>query len=63
MILHGLKPQNFVMGLGKHSSIVHLLDFGLVRPYVNPITNEHIPFVHGLERVGTARYTSYNMVN
>lgn len=48
------------MGLDECSSIVHLLDFGLVRPFVNPITDEHIPFVENLERVGTVRYTSYN---
>lgn len=50
------------MGLGERSSMVYLLDFGLVKPYVNPITNEHIPFVDNLERVGTARYTSYHML-
>ena len=62
LILRDLKPQNFVMGLGEQSSMVHLLDFGLVRPYVNPITNEHIPFADNLKRVGTVRYTSYNML-
>jgi hypothetical protein len=50
------------MGLGKHSSVVHLLDFGLVRPYMNPETSEHIPFVDNLEQVGTARYASYGML-
>ena len=50
------------MGLGEQSSMVHLLDFGHVRPYVKSFTNEYIPFVENLERVGTARYTSYNML-
>ncbi|KAF8551979.1 kinase-like protein [Imleria badia] len=62
LILRDVTPKNFVMGLSEHSSIVHLLDFGLVRPFVNPVTKEHIPFVDNLERVGTARYTSHNML-
>ena len=39
-----MKPDNFVIGLGKKANIIHLIDFGLSKRYRNPITKSHIPF-------------------
>lgn len=38
-----MKPDNFVIGLGKKANIIHLIDFGLSKRYRNPITKAHIP--------------------
>ena len=61
IILRDVKPQNLAMGLGNRSSLLYMFDFGLAKPYVDPITNEHIPFRTGLVSAGTARYMSYNV--
>jgi len=33
-----------LMGLGKKSHIVHLIDFGLSKRYRDPKTHQHIPY-------------------
>ena len=48
------------MGLGKHASVVHLIDFGLSKEYRDPNTHAHIPFNTGLGLVGTATFASIN---
>ena len=37
-----IKPANFVLGLGKHSNKVYLLDFGLSKRYIQPNSKKHI---------------------
>ena len=32
-----------MMGLGENSNIVHIIDFGLARSFIDPKTGEHIP--------------------
>ena len=39
-----IKPDNFVVGLGKKANIIHVIDFGLSKRYRNPLTKTHIPY-------------------
>eukprot|EP01017_Pseudomicrothorax_dubius_P004108 TRINITY_DN1074_c0_g2_i1.p1 TRINITY_DN1074_c0_g2~~TRINITY_DN1074_c0_g2_i1.p1 ORF type:complete len:356 (+),score=68.94 TRINITY_DN1074_c0_g2_i1:51-1118(+) len=62
-LLHrDLKPDNFVVGRGRHQSRVYIIDFGLAKKY---ITREgvHIPYKDGKSLTGTARYASINTHN
>ena len=50
------------MGIGEEKvNTVHLLDLGLAKLFVNPITGHHIPFREGRVGLGTPRYASYNV--
>lgn len=55
-----MKPENIMIGMGKKSNIVHLIDFGLVKRYISPCTGQHIK--HTLEKgvFGTSKYLSRN---
>ena len=53
-----LKPDNFLMGTGKLTNILHLIDFGLCKYFRDPFTHRHIPFCDGKNLTGTARYAS-----
>lgn len=55
-----IKPDNFLMGLGKTKHIVYIIDFGLSKRYRDPKTGEHIQYKDGKELTGTARYASVN---
>ena len=55
-----IKPDNIVMGLGKASNILHMIDFGLTRLVIDSKTNVHIPFTSGKNLIGTCRYVSVN---
>lgn len=55
-----IKPDNFLMGLGKQGNIVYLIDFGLAKLYVDPKTKRHIPYKENKSLTGTARYASIN---
>ena len=53
-----IKPDNFVIGLGDRSGIIHLLDFGLSKQFRDSITGLHIPYRDHKNFTGTARYAS-----
>eukprot|EP00798_Chlamydomonas_sp_ICE-L_P017066 gene17066-23358_t len=53
-----IKPDNFLMGLGKKANQVHVIDFGLSKKYRDPKTHMHIPYRENKNLTGTARYAS-----
>nr|GME03845.1 casein kinase 1-like protein 2 [Ipomoea batatas] len=55
-----VKPENFLMGLGKRSNQVYAIDFGLAKKYQDPSTHEHISYRDKKKLTGTARYASIN---
>lgn len=55
-----VKPDNFLMGLGKKGNIVYIIDFGLAKKYRDARTHQHIPYRENKNLTGTARYASIN---
>mmetsp|Transcript_11198 Transcript_11198/g.31417 ORF Transcript_11198/g.31417 Transcript_11198/m.31417 type:complete len:371 (-) Transcript_11198:49-1161(-) len=55
-----IKPDNFLMGLGKCANQVNIIDFGLAKKYRDPKTHTHIPYRENKNLTGTARYASIN---
>lgn len=55
-----IKPDNFLIGRGKKSSSVYMIDFGLAKKYRDPKTHQHIPYKDNKSLTGTARYASIN---
>ena len=39
-----IKPDNFLIGLGRKSHMVYLIDYGLAKRYRDPKTGQHIAF-------------------
>ncbi|CAN8007827.1 unnamed protein product [Ixodes pacificus] len=55
-----IKPDNFLMGLGKKGNLVYIIDFGLAKKYRDSRTHNHIPYRENKNLTGTARYASIN---
>lgn len=55
-----IKPDNFVVGLGRRSAVLYIIDFGLSKKYRNSKTHEHINYRENKTLTGTARYASIN---
>ncbi|XP_066921408.1 casein kinase I-like [Clytia hemisphaerica] len=55
-----VKPDNFLMGLGKKGNLVYIIDFGLAKKYRDQKTHLHIPYRENKNLTGTARYASIN---
>ena len=53
-----IKPDNFVVGLGRYASQVYMIDYGLAKRYRDQNTHEHIKYCEGKQLTGTARYAS-----
>ncbi|XP_020423528.1 casein kinase 1-like protein 1 [Prunus persica] len=55
-----IKPDNFLMGLGRRANQVYMIDFGLAKKYRDSTTRQHIPYRENKNLTGTARYASMN---
>jgi casein kinase 1 len=55
-----IKPDNFLMGLGRRANQVYMIDFGLAKKYRDPKSHIHIPYRENKNLTGTARYASIN---
>lgn len=55
-----IKPDNFLMGIGRRGSQLNVIDFGLAKKYRDPRTHLHIPYRENKNLTGTARYASVN---
>ncbi|XP_059475537.1 casein kinase I-like [Neocloeon triangulifer] len=53
-----IKPDNFLMGLGKKGNLVYIIDFGLAKKYRDGRTHQHILYRENKNLTGTARYAS-----
>ncbi|KAM1247335.1 hypothetical protein ACFX2J_043291 [Malus domestica] len=60
-VLHrDIKPDNFVMGVGRRANQVYIIDLGLAKKYRDPSTHRHIPYRENKSLIGNARYASVN---
>ncbi|KAF3649038.1 Casein kinase I isoform epsilon [Capsicum annuum] len=55
-----IKPDNFLMGLGRKANQVYVIDYGLAKKYKDLHTHKHIPYRENKNLTGTARYASVN---
>ncbi|XP_017393500.1 casein kinase I [Cebus imitator] len=55
-----IKPDNFLMGTGRHCNKLFLIDFGLAKKYRDSRTRQHIPYREDKHLIGTVRYASIN---
>lgn len=55
-----VKPDNFLIGLGKRQHVIHVIDFGLAKKFRDPRSHQHIPYRENKNLTGTARYASIN---
>lgn len=62
LIYRDVKPENFLMGRYQASNrnIVHIIDFGLAKEYIDSESGKHIQYREHKSLTGTARYMSIN---
>lgn len=62
LIHRDIKPDNLLFGVGRHSHIVHLIDFGFCKSYLGE-DGAHIECANGKSIVGTVNFISVHMHN
>ncbi|CAJ0579530.1 unnamed protein product, partial [Mesorhabditis spiculigera] len=55
-----IKPDNFLMGIGRHCNKLFIIDLGLAKKYRDTRTRCHIGYREDKSLTGTARYASIN---
>ncbi|EPY53529.1 CK1/CK1/CK1-G protein kinase Cki1 [Schizosaccharomyces cryophilus OY26] len=62
LVYRDIKPDNFLIGRPntKHANMIHIVDFGMVKFYRDPVSKQHIPYREKKNLSGTARYMSIN---
>ena len=56
-----IKPDNFLMGIGRHCNKLFLIDFGLAKKFRDNRTRQHIAYREDKNLTGTARLSSFLM--
>ncbi|XP_068625624.1 casein kinase I isoform X2 [Battus philenor] len=55
-----IKPDNFLMGIGRHCNKLYMIDFGLAKKFRDLRSRAHIGYREDKNLTGTARYASIN---
>ena len=54
-----IKPDNFLMGIGRHCNKLFLIDFGLAKKFRDNRTRQHIAYREDKNLTGTARLSFF----
>lgn len=57
-IHRNIKPENFLIGLGKKSHKIFTIDFALSRVFRDPKNLEHLPYTENKKLIGSSRFAS-----
>ena len=55
-----IKSDNFVVGTGANKDLIYLIDFGLSKLYIDPMSGKHIQYSESNLLMGTAKFVSIN---
>ena len=56
-----IKPDNYLIGMGKKADTLYIIDFGLAKRYISPKTGEHVEQIRKKNPTGTMRFCSANV--
>ncbi len=58
VVYRDIKPENCCVGRSSQgrASLIHLVDFGLAKEFVDPDTGDHVPYSEEKSLTGTVRY-------